>query len=1720
MKKALLLSLFGFSLINCTRLSAQLNVNSSVTATQLVNTILGGGVTISNVVYTGTAPGKGTFTSPNTNLGMISGITLSSGDAVQSGSALGTFASENTNGNGDPDLDIIVSPKVTYDAAVLEFDFSVASDSVQFRYVFGSEEYNDYVNTAFNDVFGFFISGPGIVGIKNIAVIPNTTTAVSINNVNNGGPYPGLSSGPCTNCNYFVDNINGPSIYLDAFTTVLTAKSAVQPCETYHIKLAIADVSDHVFNSAVFIEGGSFSSLGQINLFANGVAVANNDTVFGCVGSQVTLNLNSASNYNWSTGATTQSIVVNSPPLGVVNQYSAFVSNPNFSCFAFTTTVYVATLVPTAVITPNGSLSLCPGGNVALVANTGNNYLWSNGATTQSVLVNGAGTYTVTVTNLGGCSAVSVPVSVTIGNAVANITGPAALCNGAAANLQANVGQAYIWSTGATTQNISAAIAGVYTVTVTQAGGCTATASVNLNINPNPIPAITGVSTICQGGLASLNAGAGFSNYLWSNAATMQTIAPAASGTYTVTVTDANGCTGTTSVLMTINPNPTPTITGPTNICAGSSANLNAGAGFNGYVWSNGVTTQIQNFNLPGTYTVTVTDANGCSGTTTTVLNVVSNPTPSISGLSTVCSGAAANIDAGGGYLSYLWSNGNSTQVINPTTSGTYTVTVAISGGCTGTASVIVTVNNNPTPSITGINTICQGSGTSFNGGAGYSNYSWSNGSTTQTININSSGTYTVTVTDANGCSGTSSNTLTVNANPAPSITGTASVCQGASSILNGGGGYLSYNWNGGSTNQTISANATGNYTVTVTDNNGCTGTASFAFTVNALPNPTITGVCSICSGSAATLNGGGGYIVYAWSDGSTSQVINPTTSGIYTVTVTDANGCSNTASINVTVNANPVPVVTGINTICQGANTTFNGGAGYSQYNWSNGNSTQTINVGTSGTYTVTVTDINGCTGTASYSLTVNPNPSTVITGTMQFCQGLNSVIDGGAGFSSYVWNNGSTTQNITISNGGTYTVTVTNNFGCTNTATTQITVNALPVPSITGSASICQGANSLLDAGAGYTLYAWSNGNTTQQLNTVNSGTFTVTVTNANGCTGTASFTVVVNANPTPVIVGNTVICQGTPTTFNVGNGYATYVWNTGANSASINPTATGTYTVTVTDNNGCTATATLPLTVNPLPQPSISGVNSICQGNNTVFDAGAGFVQYAWSNGSSTQTINLNSSGTFTVTVTDNNGCTNSASYTLVVNALPTPTITGVPSICQGTSTVLDPGSYVSYQWNNGNANQTLNVNSTGTYTVTVTDINGCSGTASFSVVANALPVPVITGINSICDGATTTLSTGSFSSYVWSNNSANSTLTTGVAGNYVVTVTDANGCTGSSSPFTLTVLYATSTIAANGPLHFCAGGNVSLSANSGSSYLWTGGATTQTINVNSSGTYIVTVINTNGCTATSAPVVVGKHEYPIVKFLYDSAVICGALRVQFFNQSQADPGSTIKWQFGDGGTSTIPAPVHDYGKPGTYTIILTVTSPWGCSSTDSTSILVDYPADPIAKFTCKPNIATFLNPQIQFTDLSQHAVAWYWNFDDGEKSEEQNPLHFFKEAKEHVISLTVLNISGCQDTYKETILITPLWIPNTFTPNNDGKNDSFFTSDYIANVQSYRMVIYNRWGGKVYETTEFTQPWDGLDIGGNPSPEGTYVYRLEVVTKGGKAHEFSGTVDLLR
>jgi gliding motility-associated-like protein len=254
--------------------------------------------------------------------------------------------------------------------------------------------------------------------------------------------------------------------------------------------------------------------------------------------------------------------------------------------------------------------------------------------------------------------------------------------------------------------------------------------------------------------------------------------------------------------------------------------------------------------------------------------------------------------------------------------------------------------------------------------------------------------------------------------------------------------------------------------------------------------------------------------------------------------------------------------------------------------------------------------------------------------------------------------------------------------------------------------------------------------------------------------------------------------------------------------------------------------------------------------------------------------------------------------------------------------------------------------------------------------------------------------------------------------------------------------------------------------------------------------------------------------------VVSFTNDTSLTCEIPKINFTNLSIYDAGSTYAWNFGDGGESSEANPSHLYFMPGNYPVSLTITTPAGCRSNTTENVEIMFYPLPVADFVTSPGVTNVFNGKIGFVDRSDYAVSWLWDFGDGARSIEQNPSHYFNEIGEYKVILRITNIAGCEDIHEEVVIVNPFYIPNAFTPNGDGVNDIFYYSGYDLDVTSYSMNIFNRWGQLVFSGAGENDNWKGETSSGDSAPQGTYVYRLIIKTKGGKEHVFNGQVNLIR
>ncbi len=570
------------------------------------------------------------------------------------------------------------------------------------------------------------------------------------------------------------------------------------------------------------------------------------------------------------------------------------------------------------------------------------------------------------------------------------------------------------------------------------------------------------------------------------------------------------------------------------NICQGTSVTVTALDSLSNYLWNTGDTTQSITVNTTGNYSVTSYSGN-CIAFSSAVAAVMVNPLPARPVITTnispsnVCSGSTIKLTSSSA-TKYLWSTGDTTKTITVSTAGNYAVIITDANGCKNTSDTTVVTYVTPvkptvTPDIS-LSNLCPA--TIVNLTSSFApKYSWNTGDSTQSIAVTTGGKYTVTTTDSNGCkskSDTTSITYLKVANP--TITTNVSpnnLCPGNTVKLTSSFAQK-YLWSTGDTTKSITVSTAGNYTVTITNSYGCKSTSDPTTVTYLSPaKPTISSDVSpanLCPGIIVNLTSSPAKS-YLWSTADTTQGIVVNKGGIYSVTITDTNGCKTTSDITAVTYVSPVkPTISSDvspNNLCPGATVNLTSSPA-ANYVWNRGDTTQSILANTAGNYSVTITDSNGC-KTASdptavtYSIPVKPTITTDISPN-NVCVG-NTVKLTASASNAYLWSTSATTQSIVVSTAGIYTVTVTNTYGCVSTSDTTTVTYALPPvkPIITTNISpnnICPSTTVNLTSSSAKS-YLWSTAETIQSIVAKKSGNYTVTTTDINGCKSTSDITAV---------------------------------------------------------------------------------------------------------------------------------------------------------------------------------------------------------------------------------------------------------------------------------------------------------------------------------------------------------------------------------------------------------------------------------------------------------------------------------------------------------------------------------------------------------------------------------------------------------------------------------
>jgi hypothetical protein len=951
------------------------------------------------------------------------------------------------------------------------------------------------------------------------------------------------------------------------------------------------------------------------------------------------------------------------------------------------------------------------------------------------------------------------------------------VCAGSPLSLSSNnpsggVGTAYQWQVSATTggpySNVSGGVGattsaysnstltpGVYYMVHRATCGTVTAASneVTVTIAAQPVPTIVATpSVICAPATnVTLTANGPASSFVWNTGATTNSIVvtPTASGVYSV-MGIASSCTNAVSqgfnLFFSSPPSLTLTAINPT-LCSGNTATMTA-TGADLYSWNNGSTplngaSVSPVLQTSQTYTVTGSRITGCASTATLGVAVFATPTLNIAGSTGICTGQTASLLVTGAQ-NYSWSTGSTSNSISvaPTSNTSYTVTGISNAGCSAIAVQSVAVAASLSITINGPSAICNGQSLNLSAGGGVT-YTWNTGSTTSTLALTPTVTTTYSVVGASGsCSNTAVRTITVNPLPSVTVSGNSVICRGQTTTLTANGA-VSYSWNIGATGSVVALSPTVNTTYTVNGFNsfGCTTTSTYAVVSNSTPILAIARSASIvCFSSVASMTASGAN-TYTWSTGqTTSQInINPTVSAVYSVSGTNAAGCVSTTSTTIGIFQLPnVNITPSSATVCALSPVTFSA-SGATTYTWNNTltGATALFNPSMASVYSVTGTDANGCVNSKTVAVSTLTLPILNVTPPSATICSQSSLALNAGGANTYTWVNAQSNSTMLAVNPSTstnYTLMGTNAQGCTNSTVMSVTTLSLPIVGISPTlTTVCPNVPITFTAN-GAATFTWANStqSTTAIFTPTANSQFSVTGTDGFGCKSSAIAIVLTYPVPQLAITPNTAtICALDGVTLQA-SGADNYNWSSGATTASalVNPSATTIYTVTGTEiQNNCFSQATVQVVALPLPNLTLAASDSaICVGSQVSFTASGANV-YSWSNGSLSNQTTVNPSITtvYTLSGTDNNGCSNSVTYTLIVNQNPVITLSSVRnfSLCRGESITVSATGGSTYTWQPSNqTGNTLTLTPSGTnfYTVATTDNNNCTSIKQFVITVN--------------------------------------------------------------------------------------------------------------------------------------------------------------------------------------------------------------------------------------------------------------------------------------------------------------------------------------------------------------------------------------------------------------
>jgi gliding motility-associated-like protein len=1131
-----------------------------------------------------------------------------------------------------------------------------------------------------------------------------------------------------------------------------------------------------------------------------------------------------------------------------------------------------------------------------------------------------------------------------------------------------------------------------------------------------------------------------------------------------------------------------------------------------------------------GTYCLRVMDACGISSDFQTEVS----PLGAAQYIAASCSEVKLQIDTIPG-ATYTWKNANGAvigkrhlvSIATPSLVQNFTCTIQVAA-CTFVRSVTVPgglSGVNVVIQASGNTNICAGQNLVLQAVSSVNDFKWSTGQTGASINISTAGNYAVTATNSLGCK----TSTDINVNIAPDMIAVFNKinprCFGESNgeikanVLLGSSPFT-YLWNNGSTASSLANLPQGNYALTVTDALGCTKLFSESVSQPADLQLNISKTTINCANqnnatATAITTGGTAPFTYNWSNNQQGNQQTGLSAGTYQVTVNDVNSCKQTATVNITA-----PPALSLNvspnnaSVCKGEKialqSTALGGTGTLQYLWNNGDKNPSITVG-AGNYILTVSDANGCKEIKSVNIIESSKITPPLVGNPDFCEGKSTTLGVGGVFKTYHWSSGDTTATIQINASQKYCVTVTTSGGCKGDTCVKTNKNALPKVTIQGDTSVCKGEKTkvFVVKDANFAQFQWSNNTQSDTIQT-QSGIFSVTVTDKKGCRATNSIKIKEKALSKIPLLAPKQFCKGDSISLEVNANFNNYIWSNGLSSKKINVKKGGQYCLSITDINNCKSDTCIIIEEKSLPVAKITGTLEFCEKQNTTLNAEGNFVKYEWSNQQTQKSIKIDKAGQYCLKITDANNCKSDTCVTVIQNPLPKFTILGDTVFCEGKKqifSVSDP-KFTSYQWSDGTQKANISISQSGVYSVTVGDNKGCQNKGKIKINVLKNPMPKIVGNPFFCKkGFTTLLTLETFEDYKWSNGTFTKVISAASSGNYILTVTDKFGCKGTDSIFVKEVAKLSPLI--SGKLSFCEGENTTLKITQGfANYQWSDGSQQNNITISKSGTYCISVSDSNGCKGdTCAPVqLLPKPQVSIV----GDDVFCDKEKITLTANS-----TTNNYLWNTGATQkNIRATLGNYSVTSTdskscknfatYTVkqnstkqSLVLDSLFSIKKLDTVQLF--------PKFKLPPDSLRWLPPLAISCVTCTNPFVFPM----------QNSFYEIIAWKDGCPIRASVRFSVQQKTYKG------VYVPNIFSPNGDNINDIFTFYKHPNLLKVNLLRVFDRWGNQVYEGQNFEPEvvgWDGHFRGGL-ADQAIYTWYGEILFKDGTTQWMKGDVMLM-